>query len=155
MKVYRGYIVLSKDKIDVTDPCYNAGTWCRSTLPIQPGKYEYKATEKKVCGCEQITQLSITKISSKKTCIGQKVCSIGVDAGLAGFFEEKPNYSKEEWETLGKAILQSGKVWEAHKDTSFRCEGICSFSGNGDGWYDVYEILDEKKIRCGYTILFL
>ena len=55
---------------------------------------------------------------------------IGVDAGLAGFFMNKPNYNDDEWNDFCNSI-RKGNAW-------IKDEGFFSSSGYGDGMYPVY-----------------
>ena len=138
MSIKKGKVVFETTKLDVTDPGYDRSIRCRLSLDIVPGEYIYKAYIRKVKNWgNRVTKLSIINVSAKSRArLGKCVGEIGVDAGLAGFFENKPDY-------------------EAKKDNAFKCNGVLSTSGVGDGFYAVYELLDWKDNRCGYTILFI
>ena len=60
----------------------------------------------------------------------REIGEIGVDAGLAGFFENKPDYNDDEWGEFCDAIME-GNAW------MIDC-GVFSSSGWGDGCYGVY-----------------
>lgn len=120
------------DMIDITDPCYNRDVWCRiNGVKIIPGDYEcviWGSDELEWgerVGIIGIYLGGVVPSQDKMEYIG----SIGVDAGLAGFFENKPDYSDEEW---GKFCNTIG-----HCDAYIFDEGFCSSSGYGDGEYDV------------------
>ena len=53
--------------------------------------------------------------------------NIGVDAGMAGFFRDKPDYTDEEWYQFDHRKCYTGLDY-----------GVVSESGYGDGGYDVY-----------------
>ena len=121
------------DKIDITDPCYDKDVWCRiNNFPIAPGKYKcYAQTldneEPEGWG----TRVSRIGIRRDKAEYYEFKGSIGVDAGLAGFFVNKPDYTDEEWaEFCGN--LDTSKVVYLTEDSFF------SDSGYGDGSYSVY-----------------
>lgn len=75
--------------------------------------------------------------------------SIGVDAGLAGIFHNKPDYTDEQWSAFCSAIAD-GEVWE-------REESFYSLSGIGDGEYDVYGIPcpGEEDVFSALEIRFI
>lgn len=126
--------------VDITDPCYDRDVWCRmNDVEIVPGNYQC-AIWKKDCG-DWGNRVGIIGIylgeivppQKKMKCIGE----IGVDAGLAGFFEHKPDYSDEEWSRLCGSI-RHGDAW-IHDD------GFFSSSGYGDGGYDVFAYENDGK----------
>ena len=87
------------DKIDITDPCYDKDVWCRiNNFPIEPGTYEcytFEANNEETGGWgNRIARIGIRK---DKAIYYAREGSIGVDAGLAGFFIDKPNYTDDEW----------------------------------------------------------
>ena len=77
--------------------------------------------------------------------------SIGVDAGLAGFFvSPKKDYTDSEWSDLCDWMYDKAKAseWNSDKDNDFYITdaGFFSSSGDGDGEYDVYVEKSEGKI---------
>ena len=145
---YVGKIELG-NKVDITDPCYNKDVWCRMTVDCEPG--EYKGYIEKVNEGEwgiRIAAVSIfkgTKIwgVEEMECIG----FIGVDAGLAGFFNDKPDFNDDEWEIFCNKIdgeANGADAWNLYN-------GIFSRSGYGDGTYNVY----ANKERNAFTIVFI
>lgn len=60
----------------------------------------------------------------------KEIGSIGVDAGLAGFFHSKPDYDYEAWNAFCDRI-RHGDAWITE-------DGFYSSSGYGDGGYGVY-----------------
>ena len=69
--------------------------------------------------------------------------TISVDSGLAGFFNNKKDFSEEEWEKLCKTI-EKGDAWALY-------DGIFSNSGYGDGVYAVCTSHD----RTAFAIIFI
>ena len=118
-------------QIDITDPCYNKNVWCRiNNFPISAGKYECYTimannNETKGWG-NRVARIGIRKENATTY---KRIGSIGVDAGLAGFFDNKPDYNDEEWMTF---CNRSGN------DAWIIDEGFYSSSGYGDGCYEVY-----------------
>lgn len=158
-KTFKGKLTFTEKQLDVTDPCYKRDVWCRSTVEIEPGEYTYSATTvyRDNWG-RRVSSLTIKKADcTKPTKRGKCVCTIGVDAGMAGFFENKPDYDSKTWSKLCDDFFphDCGTIFEAHKNNLMGCEGIGSDSGYGDGTYPVFEILDADGKRCGYTLKYL
>lgn len=70
----------------------------------------------------------------------EKIGSIGVDAGLAGFFHNKPDYSDEAWSKFCDRI-RHGDAWLTE-------DGFYSSSGYGDGCYGVYAYKQDGEITA-------
>lgn len=131
--------------IDVTDPCYNHGTWCRiNDVPMVPGKYTCCVWESRLPGFDEgdwgvrVSKIGIflegTPIDQELTSSYVSLGDIGVDSGLAGFFRSpKPDYTDEEWEALCKSTYNRHGI-----NAWIRPEGFFSSSGYGDGGYGCY-----------------
>lgn len=144
---YIGYLEL-QDKVDITDPCYDRDTWCRMTTDCKAGTY-YGFVKEVDCGDwgKRIAQISISQKHKFSDITGMEcIGSIGVDAGLAGFFNNKPDYDREEWRNFCDVVDFSKEVqaW----DIGY---GLFSSSGYGDGGYNVYANQD----RTAFTIVFI
>lgn len=68
----------------------------------------------------------------------EEIGSIGVDAGLAGFFHKKPDYDDAAWSSFCDTI-QTGSAWLTK-------DGFFSSSGYGDGGYGVYAHKTDGEI---------
>ncbi len=127
-----------KGKVEVTDPCYDKDVWCRMTTDdVKAGNYNCIIWR----GNSRIGIIGIYldgKIPSQKTM--EKIGTIGVDAGLAGFFMNKPDYSDKEWCEFCDSIKR-GDAW-------IKGEGFFSCSGDGDGSYDVYAYKEDSNITA-------
>lgn len=118
------------NKIDITDPCYNHDVWCRiNDYEIPAGEYECyikEKSDKETDGWgKRVAKIGIRR---KKADNYTKIGDIGVDAGLAGFFVDKPDYTDEQWNEF---VYRKGDAWIVN-------DGFYSSSGYGDGVYDVY-----------------
>jgi hypothetical protein len=144
MMEYVGKIELGT-KVDITDPCYDKDTWCRMTTDCEPGLYEgYIEMSDEGAWGNRVASVSIFKDGrivdiEKMKIIGK----IGVDAGLAGFFNNKPDFNDREWSEFCDKI-EEGNAWNLYN-------GIFSSSGYGDGGYYVY----ANKDRNAFTIVFI
>lgn len=152
-----GYLSIDNGKIDVTDPCYDRDVWCRvNDVEVVPGKY--------VCQIEKqndgifgrgVSAIRIALCNSDFSKSNPERLewfdSIGVDAGLAGFFvSPKKDYTDSEWSDLCHWMYDNAKAseWNSDKDNDFYITdaGFFSSSGYGDGEYDVYVEKSEGKI---------
>jgi hypothetical protein len=133
--------------VDITDPCYSKGVWCRMTAEVKAGEYDcriWRHTTKGVYNRREYNDVRVGKIGIYHNGIVpnvklmQLIGSIGVDAGLAGFFMNKPDYNDEEWEELCLSI-RGGDAW-------IRDDGFFSHSGYGDGCYGVYAYKRDNEI---------
>lgn len=118
------------NKIDITDPCYNHDVWRRiNNFPIPAETYECYiviADNEETNGWgNRVARIGIRK---GKADHWELKGTIGVDAGLAGFFINKPDYTDEQWNEF---VYREGKAWIID-------DGFYSSSGYGDGSYDVY-----------------
>lgn len=112
-------------------------------VKIIPGKYNCISYIDNVSKRTFICQICLQGHNSpqqysKKECIG----SIGIDAGIAGFYQDKPNYSEEEWYDFCEAIKTN------NFDYLINEHGFCTSSGYGDGSYDVYAYRCKEGIYC-------
>ena len=90
MRTVKGEIEFKKNKIDVTDPCYDSDVWCRKQVFITPGKYIYTVKLEQEQNCEIVSQLKIQLKNFQK------------------FLEvQKPFSQKGFWQSQGAAPLAS------------------------------------------------
>lgn len=138
-----------KDKLDITDPCYDKDVWCRITVPCLEGEYtcHYDTVEIEDWG-KRVKSIWIKHEDFQNADDWEFVGTIGVDAGLAGFFDDKPDFDDKEWEELCDEIFDKNVI-----ETKF--EGRDAFftqSGIGDGVYDVYVIRKEEDVVAAKII---
>lgn len=142
-------------EVDITDPCYDKGVWCRMTTECQPGTYTgYAYISDEGEWGERVAEISIFKDDIKcETEDMELIGNIGVDAGLAGFFNNKPNYPDDKWmEFLVNAgVFKSYDEYDYDKNYYCVDYGVFSSSGYGDGGYDVY----ANEDRTAFTIVFI
>lgn len=144
-------------EIDITDPCYNKNVWCRlNNVKIKEGEYRCivgkQRTRYEDCFGKLRYDTRIAKIGIYRGDISdvrklEEIGEIGVDAGLAGFFNNKPDYNDEEWSELCSAI--------EGKDYLINEEGFFSSSGYGDGCYPVYAEKDANGEIISLEIIFM
>ena len=155
-----GKIRFTSNKLDVTDPCYDKDVCCRMTVDIEPGVYDYEIITKTTDWGNRCRYISIIREGAGPTRRGLSIGTIGVDAGLAGFFENKPDYDDNTWYKICDYLYEnhdSGpRILATDKDNKslLGCECVFCSSGYGDGSYDVRTLLDAKNVIVGYEIKF-
>lgn len=154
-----GTINIHDGVIDITDPGYDSDVWCRmSNVKVMPGVwncYAYKGRHPRLGNRVWIVQIVIAdgpydeiteeKIQSRKS--WRRIGEIGVDSGLAGFFNHKMNFSDKEWSDLCDMMFntetQNGSAYIKQFLTG---DGFWTESGIGDGCYTVHAIRVDRKI---------
>lgn len=165
MYKYIGAFVHNGNQIDITDPCYDKGTWCRTTQELPRGTYD--------CGVEIVDCGDWGKRIAKSFIIkedysyeddvfySEYVDEIGVDAGLAGFFDNKPDYDDTawsefcEWSWQKENQIDRNTIALANEDNAAKCNGFFTSSGFGDGCYGVLALYDRDDKIIGYEIQFI
>ena len=130
------------NRVDITDPCYDKGTWCRTTTECEPGEYTgYVTISDEGEWGKRVASIGIYKDDEVKDLDSMEyICNIGVDAGLAGFFNDKPDFPDNKW----MEFLKESGVFKADGEYDYSKKyydcgyGLFSESGYGDGGYDVY-----------------
>lgn len=134
--------------VTVTDPCYDDDVWCTKEVEVLGGNYDCIAwmSEKEKCvGAVGIYYRGIVPQQNKM----EDIATVGVDAGLCGFFMNKPNYSDAEWHDFCERIENEGG------DAWIFDEGFFSRSGYGDGVYPVYATFDKSGKATALEVRFL
>lgn len=148
--------------LQITDPCYDEDVWCRLEIKnAKPGWY-YATVGYAYDGC--ISSLTITHHGDSKCPLYLTNHSIGVDAGLAGFYSHKPDFDDPTWQKICNMLYPEG--WEnngpvckvhihADREKNFGLSGITVNSGYGDGCYPVYlaENNDKQVVRAKIRFL--
>lgn len=160
----KGYVNFSSTELDVTDPCYDKNVKCRAKVKIEPGEWLYRVILGEVdFRSARVKELRITKagVPIKGQIYGRVVSEdIGVDSGMCGFFEDKPDYTQEDNDAIFDLEEMHEDDWlprvvVGRKDNAVKCNAIYCDSGYGDGTYFLREILDRNKQFCGYSIKFM
>ncbi len=162
-KKFIGQIDILDGSIDITDPCYDNGTWCAMfNYEVKPGKYNcyifvvnfpvlYEMSDDEVkehthlkpnksgiycLDDERIVSLEIIHETEEKFNLDYALLNnnIGVDAGLCGFYNHKPDYNDYEWDKYWRGLnnLSNGCTCDC------RDNGVTVSSGFGDGVYLLY-----------------
>ena len=160
-KLVVGTIDLPQGKVDITDPCYAKDVWCRMNgVKIAGGTYECVVWKQ-----ERLSYTDPSQTYSVNGAIGiylngdvpdiedmGYIGEIGVDSGMAGFFQDKPDYPNAEWsefcDMLGLGRRNHEGVWLTEN-------GFFSLTADGDGGYDVFAMRDKTGIITALLVVFL
>lgn len=69
--------------------------------------------------------------------------NIGVDAGLCGFYNHKPDFNDEEWNRFWQSL---SKTESGNDCDCTHANGVTVRSGFGDGMYTVYKLTYNRKV---------
>lgn len=146
-------------KVDVTDPCYEKDAWCRMNgVEILPGEYECFVdvwSNKQTGGWgERVARIGIRRLRSEET-VFEQIGEIGVDAGLAGFYQDKPDFTDEEWSEFCDIIHDYPTMHLSEGEFSGRLNGFTASSGYGDGGYPVYAARNSRGQVVALEIHFI
>lgn len=169
---YVGTINVPDGLIDITDPCYEDDTWCAMfNKKIKSGKYKCFVTIEDFMFEDmkdrRLTAPKIVHDSLDEAPLNFEVLSdsIGVDAGLCGFYNHKPNFDKDgDWDNFWQSLSKIEKYIDCD---CTKANGVTVSSGFGDGMYTVYEAKvndetvalllnfgDEKSLKIAKKILY-
>lgn len=150
-----GAFEIPDGKVDVADPSSDRGDY--PALGVRPGIYYCKAyTEKRnesspVWACMIVRaddfgkgRCGVREIAKESN--WEKVTSVKVYTGLAGFFTKKPDFTSAEWERFCEDIGYEKKTFIHPFAPKALADGFFTCSGNGDGEYPVYAIKKQGKI---------
>lgn len=151
---YVGEMVFDNN-IDISDPCYSRDGYSNIIdYKIKGGKYGCYIKYGKPEEWEEnrIAEIAIIKkgYGGTKDMVWNKADAIGVDSGLAGFFNHKNEYSNEEWSDFCDRLCDREEKWWVNIDNGFFSE-----SGWGDGGYYVYESRNNNNEVIALKIVFI
>ena len=144
--------------VNVTDPCYDKDEVYRMDVNVKEGLYDcniwHHKEEVKMDDGYTYTDVRVGvigiyldgKIPNVHNM--EYIGTIGVDAGLAGFFIDKPDYNGYEWYQFCEDIRCKEDAW-------LKEVGFFSESGYGDGGYPVYAAYDKENNVVALEIRFL
>lgn len=143
------------EKIDVTDPAYRKGVRCRLAVAAKPGVYDCRVAIDNKGFIEAIiihhvdAPVERLNINMNIRCVGE-IC---VDAALAGFFNDKPDYVEDG--TWGNVCEVMSRQEDVGTKYYFNRDGFFSQSGYGDGDYFVYGHECAEGVYDALCIVFI
>ena len=142
------------DITDVTDPCYDADVWCREKVWTFPGTYKCYVVEDERTGRirRSTIVLDSVELSSFREADWDAIGEIGVDAGLAGYFNNKPDFDDDEWLSLCQDVFGTDEYFMVPTRNG---TGFATSTGWGDGSYPVDGVCDDKGQYAAIRITFM
>lgn len=166
-----GEVSFSDGLCDVTDPGYDRDTWCAlHDVKILPGMYKafidevnfpsvweweegdvgHVIGQREVMNDVRIMTLTIIHKNYVDNYIDGEYHkyklsdNIGVDAGMCGFYNHKPDFKEDhEWDKFWQSL---DRTEHGHDCDCHHANGVTVSSGFGDGVYTVYKITHNRKV---------
>lgn len=151
-----GKLNFTKGHVTITDPSYDKGTWCTAEVEnVFKGKWE-ASVEIKDCGDwgNRVAKLILEAVGQTAVKYHKLSADIGVDAGVCGVFEDKPDYSDRDWSDICDE-LGNKQCGLASTSNAFYCSGAWSDSGYGDGSYEATVGINKDAEVVEITIDYL
>lgn len=148
MKKQIGKVKFTKGHVTITDPSYDKDIGCTAEVDnVFKGEWE-ASVEMKNCGRrwgDRVTRL-ILKVPGQEIVKSTRLSNdIGVDSGTCGVFEDKPDYSGDDWMIVADSLdLNHNDYGLASELDAFHCNGAWSVSGYGDGSYTAVIGINEN-----------
>ena len=158
----QGVIEFDERPVRVTDPGYDKSSVHVVDVNVKPGRYacisyrgtdrytvdgkRYSDTRTWVIGVYKDGKIPPASAWEKPEIIGH----IGVDAGLAGFYQDKPDFD-DDWMEFCEPFCRPGRARKHSRMDSF---GFTSESGYGDGYYEVWAYRNEENEIVGLEVHF-
>ncbi len=151
-----GKVNFTKGHVTITDPCYDKGTWCAAEVDnVFKGEWE-ASIDMKDCGDwgNRVAKLILKAVGQTAIKYQKLSADIGVDAGVCGVFEDKPDYGDGAWGSVCDELGYKN-YGLATPTNNFHCEGAWSSSGYGDGSYEATIGINENAEVVEITIDYL
>lgn len=153
------------ERVLVTDPCYDRGTWCAGVVEnVLSGEYVakiYKRQTKFGWG-ERVARLSVKRNGSRVVKRIDSRIDVGVDSGQAGIFDDAiyPQGSTGRYEDENSFYRRVCRLTYDDASKAFgggiiEERGAVSSSGFGDGSYTCALGLDEDDRVVEISIRYL
>lgn len=162
-----GTIRLTKGYVTATDPCYDKNTWCTVEIKnVLAGNWKaYIKYSDDTSWGDRISELVLVNENyniDDIDCFEEMEGEAGVDAGLCGFFEDKPDYNDDAWDKLCDNEFEMAGDTKGYPnygiatlDNNFKCVGAWSSSGYGDGGYPVYTASDKSGYVIAMKVVYI
>lgn len=134
-----GKVSFTKGHVTITDPLYKKDFGYGAEVDnVFKGEWE-ASVEIKDCGSDwgdRVARL-ILKVPGQEIVKSTRLPDdIGVDSATCGVFEDKPDYSGDDWSAVcDKIDISHNDYGLTSVSDAFHCNGVWSISGYGDGGY--------------------
>lgn len=153
----------------VTDPCYERGTHCASSVDVVAGDYvvevDYQNFGSAGFRDDRVVRLRAIKQGAQIARWQTHPTHLGVDSGQLGFFDDTiyphdksqfdydPGTSPTFYTQCCKHTL--GEYESGAKHGLIGGKGVVSSSGFGDGSYELVQALDHDERVVGLCVVFI
>lgn len=143
----------------LTDPSYDEDVWCRiNGIPVVPGEYQciawvsdHARWGRRVARLGVYLNGAIPNPREFEKIPGE----VGVDSGLAGVYDRKPDFTREEWIEFCDSNDRSKELaWIHNGEFDTNLNGFTTSSGFGDGGYTAYRKVNREGEATAIEILF-
>ena len=168
-----GTFHVASGRVIVSDPCYEAGTWCQGMLErVRKGQWMCHVLLAHEGACDTcIAELIVRHVSLSRagsaSWTGERSFEVGVDSGQAGIFDTahyRDDRVAQAVERLSHESICPDEPWY-----SLCCDrtsgsemgagvipyGVVSSSGFGDGSYRCFTHRDREGYIIGIKIVFI
>lgn len=155
-----GTFQVTGDKLMVTDPCYERGTWCQGMVEnalsgTWKGNARYGGEE----GDARVSAVEARHESFRESSGGWRKAAfeVGVDSGQAGIFDEAlyPKGGCGVPDESGTFYNRACNATTSDKRGGVIDEGVVTSSGYGDGGYTCEIHSNAKGMVDGVRIVFI
>lgn len=153
-------IIADNDVVTVGDPSYDKGTFGTVLInDIKPGVYTCTSyVGKNDFGTRPwMSEIVFNDTKAKDLAADDnnwiEFQQIGVDAGMAGYFTNKPDFNQKEWERFCNYVFDKKNFANKIKESFVKkidedvvgnnWEGFWTESGAGDGVYPVFKLVEK------------
>lgn len=151
------------DKVMVSDPCYDIGTWCQIQLDnVKPGNYNVHVikSDEETWGirCASLIVKHVDKKISNDMELIIHDGEVGVDSGQAGIFDMSIYPEHQHTRTSEDVFYEEccdTTLSRMSCGTLSNGKGVVSSSGYGDGSYNLLYSKDENGAIDYMHILFI
>ena len=154
-EISKGFINLG-EKVMVSDPCCEMGTWCQDTIDnMLKGIYKCDLEMCDTVWGHRVSAIQVTHVDYMNKFLAYKChsCYIGVDSGQAGIFDyeyyekyHNGNTDDDWYGTVCDKTISMYNGTEFLDGNTVDGLGFVSSSGYGDGCYDCWVAERDGKV---------
>ena len=139
-------------KVVVSDPCYDRDVWCMvDDLAVKPGRYKTWSvlSDESSWGMRVAALVLIHEDFTEDDLKNWKSieCSIGVDSGQCGIFDDSIYPQKKEPQKFESFYKECCDITLSDKSAGImkNGKGVVSSSGYGDGTYELFAVIRKGE----------
>lgn len=150
--------ILLSDRVIISDPCYDIGTWCTGTLDnVLPGPYVVKYDMNESFGL-RVSALAVIHedyTSSEYEWEEIENAYIGVDSGECGIYDSKFFETIKSDKEIDKKFYDISSNYQFPDVYVVNASCVVSRSGYGDGGYPLYVARNNEGKVIGISVQYI